>query len=68
MKVILLVLCLGALVECGAHDDSDPEYGAMFKQTTHDRIQGTEFWGSTRKKDCVTAGGGSEVCTPAPAD
>ena len=48
---------------CGAHDASDPEYGAMFKKTTHDRVQGTEFWSSRTQKDC-TVGTGVEVCTP----
>jgi hypothetical protein len=35
----------------------------MFKQTTRDRVQGTEFWGTRTQKDC-TSGGVLEVCTP----
>jgi hypothetical protein len=57
---VLIFLCLAG---CSAHDASDPTYGAMFKQTTQDRVQGDEFWGSNRQKDCV-AGGTMEVCTP----
>jgi len=58
----LVVLCLvGA--GCGAHDAGDPAYGAMFKQTTRDRVEGDEFWSSKREKDCVTSGGYT-VCTP----
>jgi hypothetical protein len=56
---VLFTLCAG----CGTHDASDPAYGAMFKQATRDRVQGDEFWGSSRQKDCV-AGGVLEVCTP----
>jgi hypothetical protein len=49
---------------CGAaHDASEPQYGAMFKQTTRDRVQGTEFWGTRSQKDC-NVGSGVEVCTP----
>ena len=60
----LIVLCLvGA--GCGAHDASDPAYGAMFKQTTRDRVEGNEFWGSNREKDCV-AGGVMAVCGAPP--
>jgi hypothetical protein len=58
--VILCLVCAG----CGSHDASDPEYGAMFKQTTRDRVSGNEFWGSRTQKDCVS-GGMMEVCTPA---
>jgi hypothetical protein len=58
--LILRFLCAGG----ATHDASDPVYGAMFKQTTRDRVQGDEFWGSKRQKDCVS-GGVVEVCTPA---
>jgi hypothetical protein len=61
--IALLLLCVTA-AGCGTHDASDPSYGAMFKQTTRDRVQGTEFWGSRTQKDCVS-GGAMEVCTPA---
>jgi hypothetical protein len=57
--LMLAIACAG----CGAHDASDPEYGQMFKQTTRDRVQGTEFWGTRSQKDC-TVGSGVEVCTP----
>lgn len=63
MRVSALVLCLVACIGCGAHNASDPEYGAMFKQATQDRVEGREFWGTRRSKDCV-AGGALEVCTP----
>ena len=56
---LVLFTCGG----CGTHDASDPEYGAMFKKTTRDRVQGTEFWGSQTDKDC-TPGTAIEVCTP----
>lgn len=59
---IVFALTLGC-VGCGAHDATDPEYGQMFKQATHDRVAGTQFWGSGRQKDC-TATGTIEVCTP----
>jgi hypothetical protein len=59
---IALALAL-ACAGCSSHDASDPEYGQMFKKTTHDRVAGTEFWGSSQQKDC-TAGGTIEVCTP----
>jgi hypothetical protein len=55
----LTLTCIG----CGAHDASDPEYGQMFKKTTRDRVQGTEFWGSRSQKDC-NVGSAVEVCTP----
>jgi hypothetical protein len=42
---------------CATHHASDPAYGTMFKQTTQDRVQGDEFWGSNRQKDCVAGGG-----------
>ena len=58
----LLILCF-ACVGCATHDASDPEYGAMFKQTTRDRVSGNEFWGTRTQKDC-TSGGVMEVCTP----
>jgi hypothetical protein len=58
----MLVLCV-VVAGCGTHDASDPAYGAMFKQTTQDRVQGNEFWGSSRQKDCVS-GGTMETCTP----
>jgi len=58
----LLILCV-ACVGCATHDASNPEYGAMFKQATHDRVNGTEFWGTRTQKDC-TSGGVVEVCTP----
>ena len=56
-------LCLLPCVGCSSHDASDPSYGAMFKQTTRDRVSGNEFWGSRTEKDC-TGGGVWEVCTP----
>jgi len=59
---IVLALTLGC-VGCGTHDATDPEYGQMFKQATHDRVAGTQFWGSSRQKDCTTSGA-IEVCTP----
>jgi hypothetical protein len=59
----LLILCF-VCAGCATHDASDPQYGAMFKQTTRDRVSGNEFWGSRTQKDCV-AGGVVEVCTPA---
>ena len=61
--IVLAILCVGG-AGCATHDASDPAYGAMFKQTTRDRVQGTEFWGTNREKDC-TSGGVYEVCTPA---
>jgi hypothetical protein len=39
----------------------------MFKQTTRDRVEGNEFWGTRRQKDCLTGGGGMEVCAPSDA-
>ena len=60
--VVALGVTMGA-IGCSAHDASDPEYGAMFKQTTKDRVQGTEFWGASTQKDC-TVGTAIEVCTP----
>jgi hypothetical protein len=35
----------------------------MFKQATHDRVTGNEFWGSNSQKDC-TSTGAIEICTP----
>jgi len=58
----MMFLCLVSS-GCATHDASDPAYGAMFKQTTQDRVQGDEFWGAKRQKDCVS-GGTMEVCTP----
>ena len=63
LRVIVLAILCVAGAGCGTHDASDPAYGAMFKQTTRDRVQGTEFWGTSRQKDC-TSGGVYEVCTP----
>ncbi len=61
--VAATLIALGiAFAGCGAHDASDPEYGAMFKKTTQDRIRGTEFWGSSTQKDCTPGAGG--VCVP----
>jgi hypothetical protein len=60
--LLAFALTLGCAA-CGTHDASDPTYGAMYKQATHDRITGNEFWGSNRQKNC-TAGGAVEVCTP----
>lgn len=57
---LLALICIG----CGAHDASNPQYGEMFKKTTRDRVQGTEFWGSRTDKDCTPGAGGGEVCTP----
>ncbi len=57
---LLALICAG----CGTHDASDPQYGEMFKKTTRDRVQGTEFWGSRTDKDCTPGAGGGEVCTP----
>lgn len=56
---VMCLICAG----CGTHDASDPAYGAMFKQATRDRVEGNEFWGSKRQKDCV-GGGVAIVCTP----
>ena len=47
--LLLTLVCVG----CGTHDASDPQYGEMFKKTTRDRVQGTEFWGSRTDKDCT---------------
>ena len=57
---LCLLLCVGC---SSSHDASDPSSGAMFKQTTRDRVSGNEFWGSRTEKDC-TGGGMWEVCTP----
>ena len=43
---LCLLLCAG----CSSHDASDPSYGAMFKQTTRDRVSGNEFWVSRTEK------------------
>jgi hypothetical protein len=64
LRVIAVAILCVLAVGCGTHDASDPSYGAMFKQTTRDRVQGDEFWGTRREKDC-TSGGVYEVCTPA---
>jgi hypothetical protein len=63
LRIAALVVLSLVGAGCGAHDATDPAYGAMFKQATRDRVEGNEFWGSKRQKDCV-AGGTLEVCTP----
>ena len=63
LKVTALLIFCVVFAGCATHDASDPAYGAMFKQTTRDRVNGTEFWGTRTQKDC-TSGGVMEVCTP----
>ena len=65
ITTVVLLCLVGA--GCSGHDASDPAYGAMYKQTTRDRVEGNEFWGTRRQKDCVAGGAGMEVCSP-PAD
>ncbi|HLI82033.1 MAG TPA: hypothetical protein VKV03_18725 [Candidatus Binataceae bacterium] len=60
---IALALTLGCSACSTSHDASDPQYGQMFKQATHDRVTGNEFWGSNSQKDC-TSTGAIEICTP----
>jgi len=63
LRVIALALLCLAAAGCATHDASDPSYGAMFKQTTQERVNGNQFWDSAHQKDCV-ASGTMEVCTP----
>jgi hypothetical protein len=63
LRIAPIALCLALCVGCSSQDASDPSYGSMFKQATHDRVSGNEFWGTNRQKDC-TSGGVYEVCTP----
>ena len=61
--ILSFALTLGCAA-CSNQDANDPGYGAMYKQATHDRVSGNEFWGTKTQKNC-TAGGAVEVCMPA---